>query len=188
MRGLICDDHPLMRQALLIAIRGRWPGVELQEAANFPEAWDLAATGPDFCIVDLAMPGAAPLEGIGRLRKLAPDASLVVLTGLGEESLLGDVRKLGVAAVLPKSLDASALLKRFSELLPQLSGTAAEPLPPRRREVLRLLGQGLTNKAIAARLGIAPATVKIHVSRLIEQLGASNRTDAVSRAQRAGLI
>lgn len=80
------------------------------------------------------------------------------------------------------------MLDRIAALVPELRLMAPTELPPRQREVLRLLAAGLTNKEIAVRLGIAPATVKIHVSRLIEQLGATNRTDAVSKAQRAGII
>lgn len=187
MRGLICDDHPLMRQALVLAMRARWPGVELAEAGSYPEAME-RAQGRDFCVVDLAMPGAGPVAGVAQLARAAPATRIIVLTGLCDETLLASIGDLGVTAVLPKTLESGALLDRLVELLPDLDTAAQTELPPRQHEVLRLLGQGLTNKEIALRLGIAPATVKIHVSRLIEQLGASNRTDAVSKAQRSGLI
>ena len=65
---------------------------------------------------------------------------------------------------------------------------AVARLPPRQQQVLELLSQGLTNKEIALRLGISPATVKIHVARLQGWLGAVNRTDAVAKAQRARMI
>jgi DNA-binding NarL/FixJ family response regulator len=187
VRGLICDDHPLMRQAFMLALRARWPAVALDEAGSYPEAWARAA-GCDFGVVDLAMPGAPPVEGVDRLVATAPDTRIIVLTGLSDQALLGEVERLGVAAVLPKTLDSGALLDRLAELVPALNQAAQTELPPRQYEVLHLLGAGLTNKEIAQRLGIAPATVKIHVSRLIEQLGAANRTDAVSKAQRSGLI
>lgn len=63
-----------------------------------------------------------------------------------------------------------------------------EPLTPREHEVLELLAEGLPNKAIAARLGISDQTVKFHVASITGKLGASNRTDAVRRAVRRGLI
>ncbi|PZQ56804.1 MAG: hypothetical protein DI570_20660 [Phenylobacterium zucineum] len=72
--------------------------------------------------------------------------------------------------------------------LPGLQALEARRLPQRQQQVLALLAEGLTNKEIALRLGISPATVKIHVARLTSWLGAVNRTDAVARAQKARLI
>ncbi|MFD1610999.1 response regulator transcription factor [Sphingomonas tabacisoli] len=188
MRGLICDDHPLMRQAMLATLKARWPGTALDEADSYPAAWHQARSGPDFCVVDLAMPGAAPLEGISRLKAAAPDAVLLVITGLTDEALLQSIAACGVAALLPKTLESSAMLDAVERIVPGLSATAAPTLAPRQREVLGLMGAGLSNKEIALRLGLSPATVKIHVARVIENLAAANRTDAVSRAQRAGMI
>jgi len=188
MRGLICDDHPLMREALAGAMRDRWPSLRLEEAGDYPGAWALAETQPDFCLVDLDMPGAAPLAGIAELRALAPDAVMVVVTGLTDARLLEAVRACGVAAVLSKNTEAADLLDAVAALTPGLQDQEASRLPPRQQEVLAGLAEGLTNKEIARQLGISPATVKIHVARLTTWLGAVNRTDAVARAQRARLI
>lgn len=65
---------------------------------------------------------------------------------------------------------------------------AARPLTPREREVVTLLAEGLSNKVIALRLGIAPDTAKFHVGRLIDKLDAAGRTDAVAQAARRGII
>lgn len=188
MRGLICDDHPLMRQALVASFRARWPGATFDEADSYPSAWVKAQAGPDFCLVDLAMPGAGPVDGISRLREAAPGATLLVLTGLQDQALIRDIQACGVTAVLPKTLESEALLEVVEQLLPRLSDAAGVRLAPRQLEVLKLLSDGLTNKQIAIQLQLSPATVKIHVARVIELLAASNRTDAVSRAQRAGLV
>ncbi len=187
MRGLICDDHPLMRKAFMMALMGRWPNLQLSEVGSYDAAWAAAESQPDFLIADLAMPGATPVEGIAKLKELTPETTIIVLTGLVDPPLMDQVVALGVTAILPKILDGELLLDRLAALLPGLNSETGG-LPPRQREVLQLLGHGLTNKEIALRLGIAPATVKVHVSRLIEQLGAANRTDAVSKAQRSGLI
>lgn len=188
MRGLICDDHPLMRQALVGALTARWPSVRLEQASSFPEAWALAATTPDFCLIDLAMPGAEPVSGVARMREATPDSAIIVVTGLTDERLLRDVAACGVAAILPKTFEPADLLEAIQAATP-LADDAGAALPTgRQREVLRLMGAGLTNKEIAGRLGIAPATVKIHVSRIIALLQAVNRTEAVSRAERQGLI
>jgi DNA-binding NarL/FixJ family response regulator len=188
MRGLICDDHPLMREALAGAMRERWPEVTLDEAGDYPAAWALAEAGPDFCLVDLSMPGAEPLEGLAGIRARAPDAVVLVVTGITDEAVLEAVRTCGVAGVHSKNAEAEVLMAAIRARVPGLQAWEAARLPPRQREVLGLLAQGRTNKEIALSLGISPATVKIHVARLSAWLGAVNRTDAVARAQKARLI
>jgi DNA-binding NarL/FixJ family response regulator len=188
LRCLIGDDHPLMRQALAATLVGRWAELEVEQATSFPEAWTMAATAPDFCLVDLAMPGAEPVEGVSRLRDILADVPILVVTGLTDPALLDAIRACGVTAILSKTFEAEELLDPIQQAL-GLPDAAEEPaLTPRQRDVLRLMGTGLTNKEIGLRLGIAPATVKIHVSRIITLLGAVNRTDAVSRAEKRGYL
>lgn len=187
MRGLICDDHPLMREALAGAVRARWPNLTIVEAADYPSAWQAAEGDVQFALVDLGMPGAEPLAGLEELRARAPDATILVVTGFTDQALLDAVRALGVVA-LSKNDDPEHLIEAIAEALPALQGRQASRLPARQRQVLELLAQGLTNKEIALQLGIAPATVKIHVARLTSWLDAVNRTDAVARAQRARLV
>lgn len=187
MRGLICDDHPLMREALAFALRDRWPSLYVAEAADFPAAWALADPGLDLCIVDLGMPGAEPIAGLAEIIRRAPAATVVALTGITDAEVLEAVRGEGVA-VLSKALEGAALLDAIAALAPTLDAERPAALPPRQQQVLALLAEGLTNKEIARRLDISPATVKIHVARLTTWLGAANRTDAVARAQRARLI
>jgi two-component system, NarL family, response regulator YdfI len=84
---------------------------------------------------------------------------------------------------------ADALLLPATALAPVRDElTAIEPLTPRELEVLELVTEGLANKAIAERLGISDQTVKFHIASILGKLGASNRTDAVRRAVRMGLV
>lgn len=188
MRGLICDDHPLIRAALVAAMRARWPDLTLDEAADFPTAWTLAESGPDFCLVDLSMPGSGPLEGLAGLRARSPVAVLVVVTGVDDPNLLEAVRGCDVAEVCSKNTDPSILMETIRARVSGLRALELAGLPPRQRQVLRLMGEGMTNKQIAQRLGISPSTVKIHLARLVDELGAVNRTDAVARAKTVGLL
>lgn len=188
MRGLICDDHPLMREALAAAMRDRWPELTLSVCGDYPTAWRQAETQPDFCLVDLSMPGADPVAGVTGLRTRAPRAALFVVTGIEDIAVLEAVRACGVAGVYAKNAEPARLLDAIGVWLPALQALEAKQLPTRQGEVLELLAEGLTNKEIALRLGISPATVKIHVARLARWLGAVNRTDAVIRAKRARLI
>ena len=114
------------------------------------------------------------------------------------------VRAAGASAVLPRGVDAPALGAALAAVLegltvsdPTLEPPSGEPLDlddmgesltPRELEVLRLIAEGLSNKAIAARLGIRESTVKDHVNSLLDKLGAQSRTEAVTLALRRGLI
>lgn len=188
MRGLICDDHPLMREALVAAMRVRWPDVALDEAGDYPAAWALAESGPDFCLVDLSMPGGDPLEGLAILRARAPETVLIVITGIDDADLLDAVRRCGVAEVCSKNAAPAALMETIRTHALGLRALEVKALPPRQLQVLRLMGEGMTNKQIAQRLEISPSTVKIHMARLVQELGAVNRTDAVARAKTAGIL
>lgn len=188
MRGLICDDHPLMREALASSMRDRWPEVSLSVCADFPTAWAEARSQPDFGLVDLSMPGAEPMVGLKTLRDLAPRAAIFVVTGIEDATVLDAVRACGVAGVFSKNAEPEHLLEALRIGVPGLRAMEAKRLPPRQGQVLELLAQGMTNKEIALRLGISPATVKIHVARLTHWLGAVNRTDAVVRAKGARII
>lgn len=188
MRGLICDDHPMMREALASAMRARWPGLTLDEAGDYPAAWALAGSQPDFCLIDLSMPGSEPLDGVRSLRARAPDVTLIVITGIDDRNLLDAVRGSGVAAVCSKNIEPNVLMDTILSQVPGLLALELKGLPPRQLQVLSLMADGMTNKQIAQRLGISPATVKTHMSRLAEELGAINRTDAVARAKSLGIL
>jgi DNA-binding NarL/FixJ family response regulator len=90
-------------------------------------------------------------------------------------------------AALPEGVEAVVVAPPWTEDGASVA-PAAEPLTAREREVLALVAEGLPNKAIAAALGISDQTVKFHVAAIIGKLGAANRTDAVRRAVRQGLV
>lgn len=204
---LICDDHALVREAVAGLVRRRWPQAELRLAGDFHQAWDMAGQGPDMIIVDLAMPGAAPLAGISGLMAAAPEGRVLVLTGQEDDALMLALLRLGVAGFASKTLEPAVLAAaielvaaggrylppRLAELGP-LAPAAPErpagraPLTERQLSVLRLMAEGRANKEIARALELSSATVKTHVATLIAILNAANRTEAVTRARSAGLV
>ncbi|WP_394764327.1 LuxR C-terminal-related transcriptional regulator [Phenylobacterium sp.] len=207
---LICDDHAMMREALAGAVALGWPAASVIQAADFPQAWSAAAMGPDLIICDLVMPGATPLEGIGRLRAAAPNAPVLVVTGNEEDEVLLALFRLGIAGFAPKT-SKSAIIEaairlvlaggrylppRIEELAARRVGggdgvAAAVPavrLTVRQIDVLKLIATGQSNKEIARDLDLSPATIKAHAAAAIAGLGAVNRTDAVVRARGMGLI
>ena len=208
---LICDDHALVRDALRGAIAHRWPDAEISEAADFVAAWQQAARAPTLIIADLVMPGAAPRDGVARLRAAAPDAPIIVVTGSHDDAILLDLLDSGVAGFVPKTSGTEIIIAamklvlsggrylpaRVMELALDRRATAGGAAPsggpreivtPRQREVLKLMADGQSNKEIARALGVSPATIKTHVAQAIAAVGAHNRTDAAMRAAALGLV
>lgn len=204
---LICDDHAMVREALAATVGSRWPDATLLQAADFPESWALAASAPDLCLVDLAMPGATPLDGIDALRAAAPAMPIVVVTGLHDDAIMLALIDRGVSGFTPKTLTTAMVVavidlvlaggRYLPARLAELSGTArshststraGRSLSERQLTVVRLMARGKSNKDIARELHLAPATIKAHVAQVIALTGAVNRTDAAMRAQALGLL
>lgn len=202
---LIADDHALVRDALATMIGARWPETLVSEAANFSEAWARAGEGPDLCLVDLAMPGADPRTGIEGVLRAAPNARVLVVTGTSDDAVLLDLVERGVAGFAEKTSNAKVIVAAIELVLaggrylpPRLADLVAvgrrTPVPMatalsvRQGEVLSLIAEGLGNKDIARRLGVAPATVKTHVAQAIAAVGGTNRTDAAIKARSRGMI
>jgi len=210
---LICDDHAMMREALAGAVAIGWPDAEVVQAVDYPSAWAAAAAGPDLIISDLVMPGATPVDGIGRLREAAPHTPILVVTGNDEDDLLLALFRLGIAGFCPKT-SKSAVIEaairlvvagghyippRIMELAARANAPSPAPAPPvtqglmgrlteRQIDVLKLIALGQSNKEIARELDLSPATIKAHTAAAIAALGAANRTDAVMRAREMGMI
>ena len=207
-RVLICDDHPMVRQSLGATVRGLWPDAELLEAGDFRAAWTLAERAPDLALVDLGMPGAEPIAGVRELLARAPATRLLVVTGSDEDATAAELAAVGAAGLVRKTATSAvieaavALVARGGRYLPAhvlaLPASRAAPAPApagggvaltdRQREVLRLMAEGQSNKAIGRALSIAPDTVKTHVSQIFAELGAVNRADACVKATALGLI
>ncbi len=124
-----------------------------------------------------------PAEARSRLRTELAAAGVDVV---GETGSIAAARALGRRA--DAFVVAPAPASSIGMELVDEDPAAVEPLTPREREVLALLSQGLPNKAIAERLAISDQTVKFHVASIYGKLGASNRTDAVRRAVRQGIV
>jgi DNA-binding NarL/FixJ family response regulator len=203
---LICDDHALVREALATIVAVKWPEATIATAVDFRAAWAQMARGPDLCLADLDMPGAAPLAGIDGLRAAAPATPILVFTGSFTDAMMLTLLGRGVAGFVPKTATTAVLAsaielvvaggrylpERLAQLtvapLPPAQWRAPPPLSGRQVDVVRLIAQGQSNKDIARALDITPATVKTHVAQIIAAMGAANRTDAAMRARSLGLI
>lgn len=210
---LICDDHQMMLQALKGSVQLSWPDTEIILASDFPSAWSSAAAHPDLILCDLGMPGAAPVDGIQRLREVAPESPILVVTGTEDDQLLINMFALGVAGFIPKVSNPTILelamrlvlagghylperMIQLTEGAGQANRTASNfaanahfsKLTLRQIEVLRMISTGKSNKEIARALCLSPATVKAHVAAVIAAMGSTNRTEAAFAARNFGLI
>jgi DNA-binding NarL/FixJ family response regulator len=196
-RVLICDDHGLMREALTLTVQRCLPETEIVTCADFPASWAAAETEADLCICDLVMPGASPTEGLAKLIAIQPNLPIIVISGSASHTKMREILTLGVQGLIPKVTDGAIVEAAIRlvvsggryvppELLDiaekiQVEGISSNfhcPLTKVQTEVMRHLCDGKSNKEIAKTMQIAPSTVNTHVDKILEKMGAKNRTEA----------
>lgn len=209
IRVLIVDDHPALREGLR-TILATQPDISVAgEAATGQEAVAQAiALCPDVVLMDLELPGLGGVEAIRRIRERLPGTRVVVFTAFDEDERVMSAVEAGAQGYLLKGASreeifqalraafqggthlqpavATALLRRLAAP----TGIRERPavLSPREREVLQLLAEGLTNKAIARRLVVSERTVKFHVGSILAKLEVPNRAAAVRVALERRLL
>lgn len=201
------DDHLVVRKGVRALLMDA-PGITVVgEAADGVEAVEEARRlQPQVILMDLKLPGLDGVEAIREILIDQPDVRIVVLTGAeADEQVLAAVEA-GALGYLAKTAERESFLqaiervargelwlpprltrKLLSHLKPRPSTGPAEPLTGRETSVLNLLAKGRTNQQIANELNIAEATVRTHVSHILDKLGASNRVEAALHALRAGV-
>ena len=210
IRVLIADDHAVVRQGLRTFLDLQEDIEIVGEAADGAEALDAAERlRPDVVLIDLVMPELDGIEAIRRLRERAPETRAIVLSSFLDDDRLFPAVRAGAAGYLLKDVqpqDLVAAIRTVHDggalLHPQVAARLLEelttdPLTPREREVLGLIGRGMANKVIARgrsnkmialELGVAEKTVKTHVSHILGKLDLTDRTQAALFAVRHGLI
>ncbi|MER5323427.1 response regulator transcription factor [Streptosporangium roseum] len=214
IRVLLADDEAMIRAGVR-AILAADPEIEVvAEAGDGREAIDLVLSHrPDVVLLDIRMPRMDGLTAVAELRRVAPGTAVVMLTTFGEDDYIARALGEGAGGFLLKSGDPRELLAGIHavaegaaylsprvahRVITQLTGgrmtrvvAAREQvaaLTPRERDVLALVGAGLSNGQIARRLYLVEGTVKAHVSAILTRLGARNRVQAAILAHEAGLL
>lgn len=211
MHILLVDDHTLFREALLHVLKQLDTQVIVFEAASIEEATQLIAHSRnlDLLLLDIDLPYKDGLTALPELREMAPTVPIVVLSGSETPHHVKRALQNGAVGYIPKSCSSHEMLTALRFVLegdvyvpPKLLGkfntssaeaSATSPITPsaltaRQMEVLILMVNGLPNKSIAKHLQLAEGTVKLHVAAILQSLGACNRTQAVTKALRLGLI
>ena len=216
IRVLLADDQALVRAGFR-ALLDAQPDVEVvAEAADGEEALRLATElAPDVVLMDIRMPG---VDGLGATRRIAADPRLggtrvVILTTFGLDEYVFEALRSGASGFLLKDTEPAELLQAVRvvaageallspsvtrRLIEEFAARAKPPRPravaalerltERERQVVALVGEGLSNQEIAARLVVSPATAKTHVSRAMRELGARDRAQLVVIAYESGLV
>jgi two-component system nitrate/nitrite response regulator NarL len=213
MKLLIVDDHPVLREGLAALLVQAVPNITVLLARDGAEGLEMAAAHPDLdaVLLDIAMPGMSGMEVLAEFGRRHPALPVAVLSSSEDPQ---DVRRaLGAGALgyIPKSANRQTILSALQLVLqgevyvpplllqaigflprPVYAGLAIKSaigqLTARQADVLKLLAQGLSNKATGEALGLSEKTVKAHVTAIFKALNVINRTQAAAVGRDLGLI
>ena len=207
MKLLVVDDHPLFRDGLAALLRQANPETQVFQACDSEAGVEMAQSRGDLdaVFVDLMMPGLNGEAAVKEFAKRRPELPVIVLSSSENPSDVKRVLNAGALGYIPKSASPQTVLSALQLVLtgniyvpPVLAhapeGAANQPssgakslvltqLTERQVDVLKLLSDGLANKEISARLGIAEKTVKAHVAAIFKTLNVVNRTQAANAAR-----
>src|SRR5690348_10058718 len=202
-RLVIADDHPLFRGALREAVTGLIEHAEIAEAGTFEEVPKLLDKlgEVDLVLLDLSMPGVRGFSGLMYLRAQYPSVPVIVISANDDPAAIRRCMDFGASGFIPKTAgieDMRAAISRVLkggvwtppdvDLATRSDTETAElmarmaTLTPQQVRVLMMLSEGLLNKQIAFQLGVSEATVKAHVSAILQKLAVESRTQAVIAA------
>ena len=201
IRILVADDHAIVRVGL-VTLLGRVPDFEIVgEAGNGAVAVSKALKlVPDVVVLDLVMPKMDGVETTAALHEKLPDTKVLILTSFGTSEDLARALNAGAVGAILKNAansDLVAAIRRVATgkrtVSPEIENMLANdpPVPelsPRQRDILESITRGLTNNQIALQFGISPESVKTHIAKLFEKIGAASRSEAVSIALRKHLL
>jgi DNA-binding NarL/FixJ family response regulator len=208
IRIMIVDDHPVTREGLHAALDVEDAVEVVGEAGSGEQAIeDAGDLKPDVVFMDVRMPGMGGIEAARAIRQASPNTKVILVTVDESRASISEAIQAGVSGYLLKDTSADELVNAArlavegkAVIHPQLTrafieevqtaekkGDAAA-LSRREKEILQKVAYGATTKEVAHDLGISPHTVKTHLERIFEKLGANDRAQAVAIAIRTGLV
>lgn len=197
---MLVDDHVIVRMGMSFAVNNQPDMQVVAQAQDGFEAIELYRIHqPDVAILDLRMPKCNGIETIGSIRKEFGGARILVLSNYDAGDEIAAAIQAGARGFIPKDTSLNNLMEAIrrinqgDDFIPpevgrRLTGRLASQLSNREIEVLTMLGKGLSNKEIGAALSITESTIKIHVTHIFTKLDAADRTQAVLKAIKRGII
>lgn len=203
LKVMLVDDHEIVRQGLRSLLEAEDDIEVVAEADNGPSAVSLAsAHQPDVVVMDVRMPGGSGVEACRAIRDERPDAQVIMLTSFSDDDALFNSIMAGAAGFVLKQIRGRDLLdairtvgsgkslldpdvtQRVLERLRKAKFDDKDPklarLSPQEERILVLIGEGLTNREIAARIHLSDKTVKNYVSTILQKLDVARRAEAAS--------
>jgi len=200
---VIADDHPPVLQFLSRYLSNNEITITASTGDGEEALRKIEQTRPDVAVLDARMPRLSGLEVLRRMAGLDVPTRVILYTGHGDDALLSDALDAGVAGMIDKDAPPEDLVRAIrivaeggsyldpraaAVLIAQRQRNPKRELTSRERDVLRLLADGNTNEQMGALLTISPQTVRTHVQKAMEKLGATTRVQAVAIALRESLI
>lgn len=209
VKVLIVDDHAVVRQGLITFLELQDEIEIVGEASNGKEALDkVVKLQPDVVLMDLVMPIMDGLTAIKEIKKLRPETEVIALTSFADDEKVFTAIRSGATGYLLKDVSPADLVKAVlaaergevqlhpevakklmhEVAVPRKENLPDEELTEREKEVLVLLGRGMSNKEIAREISVSEKTVKAHVSSILNKLNLPGRTHAALYAVRQGYV
>jgi DNA-binding NarL/FixJ family response regulator len=202
--ALIVEDHPIVRDALLTLMQSVIGEPNVAATASSEEGLTYARSHTDLAIIllDLGLPGLNGIEAVASFKKRCPEATLIVISASEQRREVDAALRAGAKAFVSKAVSTSVIANLVQKVLknepfettwmPARGSNVVEEeqmrtLTQRQRECLDYLCQGMSNKEIGFRMGVAEITIKTHISYIFRALNVCNRTQAVLTARRLGL-
>ncbi|WP_254452118.1 response regulator transcription factor [Duganella vulcania] len=196
---MIADDHPLMRSGVAAVLSSNPRFAVVAEAEDGDSAVEqYQRWRPDVTLMDLQMPGLNGIEATSAIRRIDPEARIIILTTYGGDVQVARGLKAGATGYVLKNLARTVLSDYILSvhagrrlLPPPVAASLAnsfqlDALSKREIEVLRLVGEGNSNQRVAGQLGLSEDTIKAHMKAILQKLDARDRTHAVMIALRRG--
>ena len=206
IRVLIVEDHRVVAEGMAALINHQSDMKVVGEAGSVAETFSLAAElGPDVVLLDFRLPDGTGAEAAAAIREVRPEAKMIFLTREDTEAARFAAVQSGASAFIHKSKAASEVVDAIRDvargrmlITPRTIATLIakrraieaqlQTLTVREKEVLRLIADGLSSRAVAAKLGISYTTVRTHIRSLGSKLGVHSKLEAIVKARELGLL
>jgi DNA-binding NarL/FixJ family response regulator len=207
MRILVVDDHSLFRDGIISLLEADGHQVVGQAGDGLAAIEAVGNLNPDLTLMDINMPGMNGIDALRQIKAYNPEAKVIMLTVSEDEVNLVNAIRAGADGYLLKHLNAKDFLEMVNglergeaaitrsmtmRLLKHITTMDVEVdqtlLSERELEILQMVASGKSNRAVAEQLSISENTVKYHLKNILQKLGVSNRTEAVTLAMQKGLL
>lgn len=199
---LLIDDHAMFRSGMRLLLLAGMDHVQVLEASSLEQALHLPLQTPDVILLDIQLQGVNGLQGMGMVKRQWPEVPVVMLSSVNDADTIRLCIERGAVAFVSKADTDKKIIRIVEEILKKPLSFSALSLPakdelrtlanpqltPRQCEVLDLLCEGLSNRAIAERMQVSEYTVRGHVQHLLNVLGVNSRAAALFKARKIGLI